>query len=427
MKNSLKLGMLLVALVPACASNGDAEAVATSEAPLTASVTAVTGFGSNPGALAMYKYVPAGLPQNSPLVVLFHGCTQSAAEYAQAGWTELADKWRFALVLPEQSSSNNPIRCFNWAGEYGDPTNLKRGEGENLSVKQMVDKMRADHQTDPNRTFVAGFSSGGAEAALMLAVYPDVFKAGAVFSGVPYYCGSTQQDAYTCMNPGKNKSPQEWGDLVRGAYPGFSGPYPRVAIWHGTSDTTVATANQGELIEQWTNVHGLPATPSATNTINGYPHREWRNGSGTLLVEAYDITGMGHSMPIDVAGGCGTAIAYMADKKICGAYHAARFFGLDNGTADAGIGAADATPPSSESKPGWTPGAPNNGASGGPSGGSNGGAHGGAPGERGADSVCACRSAGLSARSSLGATAFIAAIAALFVRRRRAARAARGR
>lgn len=145
------------------------------------SLTQVTGFGTNPGALTMYKYVPSGLPANAPLVVALHGCAQSASNYdAETGWILLADRWKFALLLPEQTSGNNSSRCFNWF-ESGD---IARGSGEALSVKQMVDRMKTDHFSDPARVYVTGLSAGGAFTAVMLAAYPDVFAGGAIVAGV---------------------------------------------------------------------------------------------------------------------------------------------------------------------------------------------------------------------------------------------------
>ena len=101
---------------------------------LLAALAAVADFGANPGALDMYEYVPADLPANAPLVVVLHGCTQSANAMTAAGWNQLADQYQFAVVYPEQSSANNPVECFNWAGEYGDTANLVRGQGENQSI-----------------------------------------------------------------------------------------------------------------------------------------------------------------------------------------------------------------------------------------------------------------------------------------------------
>src|SRR6478735_7410909 len=125
-----------------------------------AALTAVTGFGSNPGGLSMYEYVPAGLPAGRPIVVVLHGCTQTAAAMESAGWNQLADQYKFTVVYPEQQTANNPVRCFNWAGEYGDTANLTRGQGENLSIIQMVDKAIATHGSDASQVFIVGFSAG---------------------------------------------------------------------------------------------------------------------------------------------------------------------------------------------------------------------------------------------------------------------------
>jgi poly(3-hydroxybutyrate) depolymerase len=140
--------------------------VLVSPAAAGAQLAQVPSFGSNPGALDMYKYVPDGMPDDAPLVVLLHGCSQQASGMIPTGFLDLADEYHFYLVLPQQRSGNNPVNCFNWAGEYGDPANLVRGQGENLSIKQMIDKMKADHSIDAAHVYVAGFSSGAAFAAV---------------------------------------------------------------------------------------------------------------------------------------------------------------------------------------------------------------------------------------------------------------------
>jgi len=196
-----------------------------------AAQTEVTGFGSNPGNLRMFKYVPAGLPAGAPLVVALHGCAQSASSYdAETGWVLLADRWRFALLLPQQQSANNSSSCFNWF-EVGDTT---RGQGEPLSIRQMVDRMIADHGSAAGRIYVTGLSAGGAMTAVMLATYPDVFAGGAVVAGLPYRCATSQSAAFSCMNPGTDLTPAQWGDRVRAAF-SYAGPRPIVSLWHGAS------------------------------------------------------------------------------------------------------------------------------------------------------------------------------------------------
>ncbi|MEJ1095129.1 MULTISPECIES: PHB depolymerase family esterase [unclassified Pseudoxanthomonas] len=291
--------------------------------------TEVTGFGSNPGNLRMFKYVPAGLPAGAPLVVALHGCSQSAASYdAETGWQMLADRWQFALVLPQQQSANNSSTCFNWF-ESGDTT---RGQGEALSIKQMVDRMKTDHGSNGARVYVTGLSAGGAMTAAMLATYPEVFAGGAIVAGLPYRCATSQSAAFSCMNPGSDLSPAQWGDKVRAAS-SHSGPWPIVSIWHGDADYVVRPANLTESMQQWTHVHGIDQTADVNDTVVGYPHAVYKNAAGQPKVETYLITGMGHGTPVDPGTGesqCGTAGAYILDVNICSSYYIGHFWGLDN-------------------------------------------------------------------------------------------------
>src|SRR6185503_8241833 len=103
-------------------------------APAYAGQTAVTSFGSNPGGLQMFVHVPANLPSGSPLVVVMHGCTQTASSMESAGWDTLPDEYNFAGLYPQQTSSGNPVEFFNWAGEYGNLADITRGQGENESI-----------------------------------------------------------------------------------------------------------------------------------------------------------------------------------------------------------------------------------------------------------------------------------------------------
>ncbi len=318
---AVHLTVLAMAVATAVVAVGFAATERPAEA---ATMEEVTGFGSNPGNLQMFRYLPTALPAGRPLVVVLHGCTQNAAGYGtNSGWTRLADTWGFALVLPQQRSANNANSCFNWF-ESGDTA---RGSGEALSVKQMVDRMRTD--VGSAATYVTGLSAGGAMTAVMLATYPEVFAGGGIVAGIPYRCATTLGAAFSCMNPGTDLTPAQWGDRVRAAS-SHSGPRPKVSIWHGTADTTVRPSNRVELVDQWTNAHGTDQTPDVSDTIAGYPHKVY--GS---VVESVEVTGMNHGQPIDPGSGatqCGTTAAYILDVNVCAAYHMARFWGLVNGT-----------------------------------------------------------------------------------------------
>lgn len=286
----------------------------------------VSDFGANPGNLRMLCYVPAALPPAAPLVVVLHGCTQTAASYdTGTGWSTIADRYGFALLLPEQRRANNPLRCFNWfkAGDYA------RDDGEALSIRAMVEQMLTAHGLDRSRVFVTGLSAGGAMTSVMLATYPDVFAGGAIVAGVPYRCADGLQDAFETIFQGRNLPADAWGDLVRAASP-HAGPWPRISVWHGEIDATVTPLNAAEIIKQWTDVHGLAPMPTIETTVDGHPYRVWRGAGGEDLIEAYTIAGMAHGQPIDAAGadGCGAAQPFINDVGISSADRIARFWGI---------------------------------------------------------------------------------------------------
>jgi feruloyl esterase len=159
-------------------------------------LTETANFGSNPGELRMLSYLPPEIADGCPLLVVPHGCTQTAAGYdLGAGWSTLADRFAFALLLPEQQRSNNPNGCFNWF----QPGDIERGRGKAESIRQMVGRMISTHEIDPARVFVTGLSAGGAMTSVMLATYPEVFAGGAIIAGLPYGAAKNVQQAFENM------------------------------------------------------------------------------------------------------------------------------------------------------------------------------------------------------------------------------------
>jgi poly(hydroxyalkanoate) depolymerase family esterase len=284
-------------------------------------------FGSNPGNLRMFTYRPQVLAQPRALVVVLHGCTQTAAGYDEgAGWSTLADRYGFALLLPEQQRSNNPNGCFNWFL----PEHSRRDRGEPLSIRQMVEKCVADFDIDRDRIFVTGLSAGGAMTSIMLACYPEVFSAGAIIAGLPYGAASNVQQAFKSMHQSLSRSPHDWGNLVRDAAP-HRERWPRVSIWHGDADQTVVPSNAVELLKQWTDVHGLPLTPSSKTRVDGYPREVWLSKAGEELIESYTISNMAHGTPLaisDSEGACGAPGPFLLPVGISSSYHIAKFFGI---------------------------------------------------------------------------------------------------
>ena len=302
------------------------------------SLTQVTSFGANPGALDMYTYVPANLPAGRPLVVVMHGCTQTAASMQAAGWDALADQYEFAVLYPQERAANQPLSCFRWY----EPAQTARGGGEAASIIAMVDTMISANRLATARVYVTGLSSGAAFTAVMLATYPERFAAGSIMSGIPYGCATDLTSAASCemMKTSTQRSAAAWGALVTAASSGFTGAWPRVQIWQGSADTTVFPANAGELVKEWTDVHAAPGTPSATDAISGSTRTQYSAG-GQVVVEAYVVSGMGHDVAtgMDALGACpaGTG-AYFADEHICSTLRAAQFFGLLDGGGGSGSG-----------------------------------------------------------------------------------------
>ncbi|MGM0915815.1 MAG: extracellular catalytic domain type 1 short-chain-length polyhydroxyalkanoate depolymerase, partial [Pseudomonadota bacterium] len=140
-------------------------------------------FGANPGGLDAKIYIPEGLPAGAPLVVVLHGCKQTAAKYDEgSGWSEIAEQYGVALLFPEQRRLNNWLLGFNWFK----PGDSNRGAGEPLSILNMVERVVSDHGIDPERIFITGLSAGGAMTSVMLATYPETFAGGAIIAGLPY-------------------------------------------------------------------------------------------------------------------------------------------------------------------------------------------------------------------------------------------------
>jgi poly(hydroxyalkanoate) depolymerase family esterase len=281
--------------------------------PAAAALAEVSDFGDNPGGLKMYVHAPAGKTTATAIVLALHGCTQTAPDYADTGWNEIADREGFAVVYGEQATSNNATRCFRW---WEDAQIGRSGEAKSLA--SMVQHAQAQYGT--KRAFVTGLSAGGAMTAVMLAAYPDIFEAGAIMAGVPYKCATSQLDAFPCLS-GRTKSASEWAALVPAGT-----LKPRVSIWQGETDSTVRSQNRDELVKQWAEINGVGEEPSETTTEGPATHRVHRDASGVVRVESWAIAKMGHGVALDAKAGCGTAGAFALDVGLCSSARAAAFF-----------------------------------------------------------------------------------------------------
>ncbi|MCM4079776.1 extracellular catalytic domain type 1 short-chain-length polyhydroxyalkanoate depolymerase [Paractinoplanes hotanensis] len=279
-----------------------------------ASLQEVTGFGANPTNLRMHLYVPDRVAANPALLVAVHYCTGSGpAFFSGTEFASLADQHGFIVVYPSATRSGQCYDVSTAGALRHDSTSDPAG------IVSMVRYVQQRYGTDPNRTFVTGASSGAMMTNVLLGDYPDVFAAGSAFSGVPFGCFATTDGSMwnsACANGQVSRTAQAWGDLVRAAYPGYTGRRPRMQVFHGTTDDILRYPNFGEQIKQWTNVLGVSATPVLTDS----PQSNWtrtRYGSTavTAPVEGISVAGVGHSLPL--SGMARLAIA---------------FFGLDSST-----------------------------------------------------------------------------------------------
>ncbi len=262
----------------------------------TGVVSEVVGFGTNPGALRMLMYLPSTLPDTgAPLVVVLHGCGQNAAQFAaETGWLALADRLGLAVVMPEQVAANNAGRCFNWFRAE----DIARDQGEAMSVREMVEAAVARAHLDTKRVYVVGLSAGGAMAAALLAAYPDLFAAGASVAGLPVGCASDVSSALARMSRGGHESPATLAARARATGPSYApARWPRISIWQGDADRTVAPVNAEQLAAQFVALHGIADPPTELPEAAKLTGRAWAQRGG-IAVEVRSVAGMGHGYPI---------------------------------------------------------------------------------------------------------------------------------
>jgi acetylxylan esterase len=274
-----------------------------------------------PSYLQMHIYVPTNKAAKPPIVVSAHSCGSTAD--GQMGnipkFLAAADKNGFILVLPDNPGQN----CW----DVGSDKSLKHdGGGDTQGVALMVKYALTKYAGDASRVYIFGGSSGGMLTQAMLAVYPDVFRAGSARAGVPAGCWAerydldgTRQWSVPCAKGQVTHTPQEWGDMVRTMYPGYTGRRPRVQLIQGGNDNTISSVNMPESIDEWTNVLGLSLTPTSSDKgyqgqVSSYDRQFWKNSCGFTVLESWVAPGKDHSMGyeedamlkffgLDVAGG----------------------------------------------------------------------------------------------------------------------------
>jgi acetylxylan esterase len=297
---ALQLCLLAIASV----SVGMLAAAPARAASLTMVPRSTWGATGVPSYVQMYIYVPDKLATKPPIMVSSHSCGSTAT--GQIGnipkSKAAADANGFIMILPDNPGQN----CW----DVGAAASLKHdGGGDTQAIVQMVKYALTKYNGDPARVYAMGGSSGAMMTQALMAVYPDVFRAGSARAGVPAGCWADgydpgQQWSNNCAGGNTTKTAQQWGDQARAMYASYTGHRPRLQIMQGQSDTTISYKNTAESVKQWTNVLGLSTAPTSMDTgfkaANATYNRQfWKNACGFTVFEAWSSPGGTHSMPYE--------------------------------------------------------------------------------------------------------------------------------
>lgn len=198
-------------------------------------------------ARAWRLYVPsrrsAG-PQS--LLVMLHGCTQDAADFARGTRVEQhAEAHGMLVLLPEQGAESHPQRCWNWY----EPSQHGREGGEVALLAALIDSVRREHGVSASRVHLGGLSAGGAMAALLATAFPERFASLTVASGVPVGAASNVGEALLAMRNGPAAT-RASAEFVRQRM-GDSARAVPLLVMHGESDAVVSPRNADALLAQW--------------------------------------------------------------------------------------------------------------------------------------------------------------------------------
>ncbi|MEI9901944.1 MAG: PHB depolymerase family esterase [Hyphomicrobium sp.] len=245
----------------------------------------VSGTFSNTGGSRSYKlYIPSKHEEPRPLIVMLHGCKQSADDFAAGTRMNFAAEARGCFVVyPEQPQAANASKCWNWF-RPGDQT---RDRGEPSLIAGITRQIMAEYEIDPARVYVAGLSAGGAAAAIMGEAYPDIFAAVGVHSGLA--CGSAHDlaSAFGAMR-GQGPSPGQTRRAVK--------VMPTI-VFHGDRDATVHPCNGTKIITRALAEAELQSTTERGSTATGDTFSRFvqHDSEGRRILALWELHGAGHA------------------------------------------------------------------------------------------------------------------------------------
>ncbi len=261
-------------------------------------LTEQINFGSNPGNLKLFYYNKQISIQQKPLVVVLHGCGQTAKQIDVITlWSNVAEQNNFTVIYPQQKITNNPNLCFNWFKDSNQNLN-----DETKSIYEMIRFAIDSLNIDTTKIFVYGVSAGANVTQILCANLPWLINSAAILAGTPYKV-ATGFNAIKLIGKTIIKTDDEWGSLVRLQNPEYKGKYPTIILMHGTNDFIANYAYCNQSIKQWLNVHNVKNEPlfikNYLETTQPVIKYFFGNDSIHNALIFYKIENFGHKIPVD--------------------------------------------------------------------------------------------------------------------------------